>query len=699
MRRLARLVDDRYLALGDGRDGGRRRKAEYMRSRPAGFVVALSAVVASSLWAGPGSAGAGLPVNSVTLTASPTAPGMLRVEWTDATLDQEFELAWGLRWSEAYRITWGLTGDLTPESVVLDAQNRFRLPSPLVIPNLAPGSYTVTVDVVGISDSGPTTSYDVTNPRLIGTQTVEVVEPPRPACPQGESVCGTFVGTGTEFGGVLLSGGTSSDLFTKGRDPEPTTFHWRPTSSQWVFDNDAGLGNYTRVQLQFSDRSGVDYARWWSAFGDSGRTASRATEILIPTSPECLGFDFEVDLTKCNFDGVNLGEITMEAGTAVSGTLTEEDGTALDPEDFGNLCVFVWEQVGSSTSWERFTQRCAQRYEPAGDGQPARGGFNFEGQERGYWRIALPPGKFRFHFDESPNYFGDEGILNHNTILAAHWWKGAPGASVRAERLADATTLTVASTAITGIDGVMRPSKQLRLDVVGIPDSITLYGGRIAVVDDFDNWTGGAMEITNGSVGANVTGLVEGRKYKIFLSFDYIDNVRKQLYQRWWLVGGGTLEDAAGIVPADVIEEPWQPGALLATLHRIDGSPYGDGEACLAMASTADLAKPVASSCTDQYGIVRLQRVPVGSYRIVAYQRNPITKALIGEALVIDESFDITLDLEPAPGFFPGYVLGLSDITRLSPGSSLPDGYSTGVAVVVPGDGSTAPANTREVAP
>jgi hypothetical protein len=437
-------------------------------------------------------------------------------------------------------------------------------------------------------------------------------------------------------------------------------FEWSPPDGQWPFDNDSAGKDWVRVRLQFVDRSGLSGSRWWSAFGDRGSNFANATEVLVRRggSVNWGGIAMSTD-----FAGVT-GDFKKLAGAA------EVDLVATDFTANGGLCVQIYEKVdqGSPASFEYATDVCGW------------GNFGFGDPEGvpGRWRVGLQPGTYRLKFVDPANYYGIANVLLHNVTFASQWW--TPGG--RAENLRDASDLVVtAGTPLTNIAGVLRPSKQLRLDVIDIPEEVNIASlrGRITVSDDFGNWTGGTMEVDlrQRRVGANVTGLVDGRAYRIFLSFSDNNGL-----SRWWLIGGGTLEDATPIVPDETIIEPWQPRPLLVTMHDQVGVPYGPGEGCVVLLPLGS-ETPAASACTDQYGIVFLQQVPLGTYRVLAYQRDPVTKTELYSAIRLAD-FDVTNTL-PISEVFRNYSYGLSDISRLGDGVTLSSWYLDAAAIVLPG--------------
>lgn len=636
-------------------------------------VMASTATVVGAVSGGTGGAGAAAvdgvaaaAVDDVTVSVSDDAPGMMRVSWTRAAGSQ-------LNLVQAYRLSWW-EGDSTSgeplDSVVLDARGRPRTADPLVIPDLDSGEYTVQVDVVRANTGSP----GYTRVAVIGSDTVTVTAPDEPLepCEPGVALCGNVAGSeGFYPEALLVSGGTGSGVYPRDDDRDGVyTFGWSEPDDQWVWDDMNNGSRYMRARLQLVDRMALDAGRWWTAFGDAGRNVTNATEVLVPASS--------------TGRGLNLGTIVMEPGTKVTGELREDsgDGTSapLEPSDFKALCVDVFEQVDTGT-WEVFNSTCS------GTGS----GFQVDREVPGRWQIAVPPGTYRVLFVDRANYYGVENVLLYNVNYAKQWWRddGTPG-----DNVASATDIVVDDSdtveVIDGVDAALRPAKQLRLDVVDIPAGIDVdqLEGRITVSDEFGNWTGGLMVAGDDgrSMGANVTGLVEGRAYKIFLSFNGggVD--------KWWLVGGGTLEDASPIVPADVIEEPWQPDPIAVSVHRSDGRVYGAGEACVAIAPLDGASAPLASSCTEGGGMVRLQRVVPGSYRVVAYQRDTVSGELVGEPVVI-QPFAVDLGLPPHPSV-PGHVRGLADVSLLEDGARLAGGARSDAAIVVPAATGRVPAGS-----
>lgn len=268
--------------------------------------------------------------------------------------------------------------------------------------------------------------------------------------------------------------------------------------------------------------------------------------------------------------------------------------------------------------------------------------------------------------------------------------------------------LVVAGTPINNVDGVMRVAQQLRVDIVDIPidattsASPTLFGlrGAVYALDTVSGaWTGGAMTlvtssaspslVTSATLSANVTGLVAGRAYKIFLIAGNEDGEGRERLSEQWLVGGGTLENASGLVPGPVITEPWPVKPFLVTMHRPDGTPYENDRACIAVFPRGANASgtPAASACTETLpviglgpvsGLVFLQRLPLGEYEVYAYKKNQ--NLVDGTPILVDENFEVLRNM-PTNSF--GLLVGISDTSRLNSGS-VPFPYDPNSAVVLP---------------
>jgi hypothetical protein len=601
-------------------------------------MIAVLLLLASGLAFGAGGARAEAPF-SVTVTSSASAPGMLMVRWTADPAEP---------WILTYIVTWwrGTDTAVAPAgSVVLSPYNRVpETPLAAVIPSLEDGAtYTVEVTSVVMSGTGPVL--------LNSVEDTEVVAGSTPTCETGR-LCGTLADSPGSLRTVsVYTGGTNGMATVEG-----SNFRWSPPS-EWPTDNPTTGGGWTTVTMQIVDRSGISATRWWSAFGDPGVSYETATAILLPSSGP----------------SVNVGTIAATAGTLLTGELRKElpgGGSApLTASDFVDLCIDVIRI--SAAGPQSAATMCGFR----------DFGFGSDLTVPGKWRISLPPGTYRIRFIDRPNYFGTSNVLLYNVNFAPQWWRadGARGESPSTASLFDLPAGTPGD-----LSAVLRPAKQVRVDVTGIPASVDLTEAwaSVSIVDEQGNWTGGAMTIdaVARTASASVTGLVEGRPYRIFLRFEGSGGS----FYRWWLVGGGTLDSATGIVPGPVVVEPWQTQPLLVSLHRPDGNAYGPGEACIALAPAASPGdEPAASSCVGSNYVALLQRVPAGTYRVVAYRRDPDTGETIGSPIRLAD-FEVTNDLPTAAPFFPDFAIGVSDTSRLAGGASITPPFSPLAAVVLP---------------
>lgn len=620
------------------------------------------------------------------LATDPAAPGMVRV-WIDPDRPLDHGQSYRVRW-------WSVDADergALVGSVVLTA---FREDGqgPVAITGLTAGTYDVELDVV-VPDGGgfvraPGTDVDsgrilvevAALPADCGTTVPPATDEDPDPDPVGVSVCVRFVdGADNPVSAPLFidffSGSTSTSGFTllDGRvgliDRAAVDF-W---PSDTADDPTLGVPEWSRFRMAASDRSATYAVDWWSAFGDAGVTGETATEFLVP-----------------NGGAVNLGDVTLVPGTRMVGEImkSDDDGGALplEPADIVSPCTLILRVDSGST--EYVNEICGF------DGNPALG----EGQG-GKWQVALLPGEYVVRIFDRANYFGGEDILNYNVRFASEWWRSDGG---RGENQAQASVITVGTDEVDLGQRVLRNAEQLRIDITGIPQQIfddnplierpeaeplESINARISVTDDFGNWFGGAMEIDRSArtAKASVTGLVEDRPYRVFVSFNGVG------VNRFWLVGGGTLTDATPVVPQGgetAIEESWQLPQIIVSLHREDGTPYGPGEACVFLRSVDDEApRRSASACTGQLqgfdGVILLQRVPEGIYEAVAYRRsgnNSIGPPVIIRNFELDDEAE-TIDLGTE------FTTGLSDVSGLT-APSLPFPYSPDRAIVIPVEGN-----------
>ena len=667
-----------------------------------------TSLVATHLTAPPAQANGVSTGITITSETSPDAPGMIKVSWNEPS--GVSNLPDWQQWH--YRISWVTTSGGAPiGEVVLDQQSMPRMATTsVIIPNLeANTNYTVSVDVVTASASAYSPVAGIASAPTV----VSVSAAPLVACQTG-LICGEWATSSATSGAPVIRTSLYSYLSSSDMIPEGAQgVRWTP-GSQWPTHNSLTSQDWIPATFHFIDYSGQLASHWWSPFAsDEGSSFERSTSVLVPR----------------NGPSVNFGTVTLSAGVPISGTLSKEgsggptlsagtpgssngggglvdaDGDLFDDRDgdFIDLCIEVLR--GSDASNVEFVSvMCAYR----GFGFPDPATPGVEASNPGQWRMALPANDDYFlRFVDRANYFGAANVLLYNVKWATHFWR--PDGN-RGERLFGASSvaaglLSVTTVARTGIDGVLRPAKQLRVDVTGIPldattsASPTLFGlqGGVYIQDTVSGaWNGGAMTlvttsasppiVSSATLSASVTGLVEGRSYRVFIYAQNRPPVGTPALVRSWVVGGGTVEDGEGLVPGDVISESWPIAPIFLTMHRADGSPYGDGEACIAVfpRGSNGSGRPSASACTETVaaysapGVVFLQRLEPGLYEIYAYKRSG--GQLSGTPLLIDDSFEVSLALA-TPSIAPGYFIGISDTTRLT-GSLGP--YDSRSAVVLP---------------
>jgi hypothetical protein len=658
-------------------------------------------------------------INLVLLT-SQNHPGMMLVDWT---VDEEAIPFADDATYLAYRLQWSLNGSANVSEAVIVRQNEPF--TRLIIPNLSTGNYTATIS--GYVNQHETTGWFSTTSAT--TEVTEGASPESMVCPNpggphgheeeqghndGDEVPEGEVDNGEESGvgdaedlGVqnleeeteeegapetpvlicVTPSGVSEDAIVDltiyintssggmGTAEAPhSEFVWG-----WDFPQGKCVGfsstscpanpssDYFLARINYRDRAGVTTSRWWSAFDDDGHLFYSATQVLVPLRlevgpPVKLTFDLsEQGINSITLEGelfkeTESGPAPLEKGlTDEQGNLAfDENFNAIDPKDFINPCVEIYNSKKQFVNIE-----CGY------DGSP----FSADPDTPGYWKMRLPAPTdgdyYKIFFVDRANYFGLDNVLLYNVKFAAEWAGPLSGSSrTRSESYSTAASF---SSTTSGIDAVLRPAQQLQATVQSVPASYT--DARIMVFDPISQrWAGGAMakvddENETHTWGANVTGLVQGRAYRIYFSF-HGDGVG----QRFWLVGGGDLTTAPGIVPGDDLTEPWPNRPYAVTVHNADGSLIDDYDTvCVALIRTDDSV--AASSCNDgnnffgSPGIVLMQRVLPGSYRAIAWRvANPSAAILVGAIEV------------PASGQTP--FLGISSISAA--GISNYDGQNLG---------------------
>lgn len=621
-------------------------------------VLAALAIIASSLLVttvtGRLASGNGAPP-PLTVTTDAAHPGMMYVQWHQPG-------------AAALRLQWSSNGGNASEAILVPSQGTSR--DGIIIPNLTAGTYSVTTSVV--------TSQQQEWHATVSAQATVAQSAPAANCPdfprwdpntqqstpQPATICGTLTGlpAGAAPWLYVYADGASSMMYLYDTGPHAGQFTWTPPPGQphttANAENFFGVSPFMRARLQFLDATGSAVSQWWAAFGETGNRFDTGTDVLVPMSPSGGPVRLDFDLGRITNFMTLEGEITKD----VNGVATQLAST-----DFERLCIQVFEasQIAADERIAYSQVMCAGP-QPGGFIDPTDG-------NRGKWRIKLPTGNYRVRFQDEPNYATENGTLVSNVKFAPEWCCGTM--ADRAEQRLDGQTRALATTT-SGLNVSLRPAKQLQVTVSGVPADYATQDTQASIVvgDDFGNWTGGAMALSSATTWtAFVTGLVEGRAYKIFLSFS-----RNGFPTRWWLVGGGTLESAEGIVPGDQLTEPWQPAPYLVTLHHTDGTPLGANDGCVAVLPLND-DTPLASNCTNDHGEVPLQRLVAGRYRVIAWTAD-------GESIMEVGEFDVTAN-QTMSTVWTDHAIGIADTSALV--GSLPGGYDTAGAVVMAG--STAP--------
>lgn len=555
---------------------------------------------------------------NLTLTAS---NGMLEVEWS---VDQAEDRP------TAHRLKWwtGSSASGNPTESVVLTNISIDTTESIVLP-LTNGTYTVQVEQT--LDSNPATAVWTV---VDSAKTATVTGYTAPSCTGSDYACGTAtVGAGANAFVRLYLGESSAGA---GGSVVGSTysFGWAPTISSFPSANfgfDQTGNNWIRLRAMVGSQNGGFVNKWWSvsAFGDDGGDFDQATEVLLPKS-------------GTNRFTFALGTLTG-TGSEIGGRITKDSGTGapnLQATDFVDLCVHVFRL--RDEQWRFATILCSF------------GSAQFGFANRGDWKQKLLPGNYRIRIWDRPNYFG-ANLLLYNVKFAGQWWTSS---STRAENISNAETITVAAgdPARTNIDAVLRAAKQLRVDVTNVPTEFQVAGGQgqISVADSFGNWTGGAMEYSaaDNKWTAAVTGLVEGRAYKVFLAFNGQNGA-----SRWWLIGGGNLELADGVVPSgDVLVEPWQPKPYQVRIYDETATSYSEGDACIALLDADGVAK--ASACQEGEAAL-LQRVEPGTYTVNVWQKDTTTGEIIGNPL---EFGPITISTSQTASNSNDYACGISNL-------------------------------------
>jgi hypothetical protein len=615
------------------------------------FTIATAmAIIATSLMVsvigGQLAKGNGSP-DPLTVTTHADYAGMMYVQWYQPN-------------AQALRLQWSTDGTNVSESVLIPSPGTSR--DGIILPNLTAGAYSVTLSV--LTQQQPDWHATVSAQATIA-QSAPAANCPAHPLPGGGTTPATLCGDLTARSGTTESMQVYSDGASSGIAISGNTFTWAPPNDQWAHTtyhrrDVFGVSPFMRARLQYLDMAGEMVSQWWSAFGETGSRFDTATDVLVPIDPTDGPVRLDFDLDRIT-DFITLaGEFQKETGAG---------SAPLVAADFQRLCVQVFDVGVEQTT----PQLVYSQVMCANVGAPSY----YDNEHPGRWRIKLPNARYVIRFQDEANYYGDAGVLLANVNFAPEW---CCSVDTRAETREQAQVL---STTTSGLNVVLRPAKQLQVTVSGVPAEYATLAtqANIVVGDDFGNWTGGAMVTTSATTwGANVTGLVEGRAYKIFLSFSGSNGEP----DRWWLVGGGTLDSADGIVPGDVLVEPWQPAPYLVTLHHANGSPLGNNEGCVAVFPEGSTTQ-VASNCTNGQGEVALQRLLAGRYRVIAWTANGESTLEVGE-------FEVTAtqSMSTRQGR-NDHAVGIANLTALGDGATLGGSYQSSGAVVMPGSVAPTP--------
>jgi hypothetical protein len=626
-------------------------------------------------------------VTQVTATTSADAPGMIHVAWPVREDDSGHRISW---W------TGSDTQQSPTGSVVRTADWPSRTESALTLTELATGTYSVLVERTSDRDGDP-------NWTAVGQDTATLaVGPHQPttACPDAHDgypvVFCVDITNPSAFGSLNLqlewiSGGSGGTLSASGsryyavaQDEYP-----RPRSNSGLHPVDRfGDEPWYRARIQIRDYSGLVTSRWWTQPGfddlDTGTTFVDATDYIVPDEDS-------------NSGAPPTFQITLDdEGVVLSGTITKDvDGlaTELDPRSFfsgGDIaspCVAVFTQVGEEWPWVQ--DICTWGGEPDA---PQDGGFSrLSGSlGPGDWRFRLPSGLYKIRIIDRTSFEIDSGVLEMRVRFASQWYSDG---DTTAENVDAATVIdTRTGGDRTGLDATLRDAKQLDIVVTDVPEGFR-SSARVVVTDEHGNWFQGAavFDEDDATWTTAFTGLVEGRRYKVFLYFSGSEGYR------WWLVGGGTLDLADGVIPSgEELVEPWQPMPYAVAVVDQFGQPWGDDEACFSLAVPGETGEDavVASSCTANVGgtegVVVLQRVLAGSYRVLGWVQDPDTGEQVGEPIDLG-TIDVAADQTAGP--IQPYASGIADVGLLGDDVTLASPYDEDWTVVVPDPDAEAPSD------
>lgn len=656
-------------ATGSSRRGRSRGQRSWRRSR---LALALGLIITSAVAAGGTATQADgdphaftPPEISVTAATSAAHPGMILVAWSVAGEPDPTDRDASYRF---FRLQWGKTNDTNvSEAVIVQRDLPF---TSLVIPSLSEGEYAVTMSgrpqpwrpnpMEWVATTSVTVTVDADAPAA------DMECPPAPNPPVGPFGVGTpsllcitptNASPEADMNFVLYKDSQSGDMAAS-VGAFPQTYVWGynfPAISQKCDGElttscmDTNESEFMLARVAYRDRKGVSTTRWWTAFGDTGTTFFNATQVLVPTTSSAgPPVHLSIDLTEGDFITLE-GELRKGEGEGAqleAGSFTEE-GVLIDNDqkDFINPCVKVF--------------NAASQFVNLDCGFGGRG-FGVDEDTPGKWRMRLPQpaaGDFyKLRFEDRLNFDPNDGVLAYRVKFATQWC-GAPaeGRCNRVERFADAHAFT---TTTSGLNGVLREAQQLTVTVSAVPEAYN--GADIRLYDEVaQRWIAGALEVasTDGDTKtwtANVTALVQDRPYRIYFAF-----WGPGVPSRVWLVGGGDLQTAPGVVPGTDLTEPWPNRPYAVTVHNADGSLIEERDsACLALIRSDDSV--AASACNDgdnffgSFGFIQLQRVVPGTYRAIAWRTNNPENAILVGAVEVPGSDQVAF-LEDA--------LNPSDIT------------------------------------
>lgn len=634
------------------------------------------------------------PAITVSAESSDDHPGMVRVSWAIGSGETAEDPTSHEASFERYLLQWATTG-ASPQQVNQALIMRRDEPfTSLVIPNLTADDYIVTISARPEEwRQNPPQWASTISAQVTVTTSAEAASMTCPTPPSGNEgpfpagtpglICLTpsNATSGANMNFVLYKGTQSGDLAaTVGA--APNTFVWGYKYPNFPAENcdgevtsscnESSESQYFLARVNYRDRAGVSTTRWWGAFDDLGETFYNATQILVPTSP-AVGppVHLNFDLTEGDFITLE-GELQKGTGQPLEKGVFE-NGTLQDPKDIVNPCVKVFNAARQFVNLE-----CAF------NGWP----FSISEEHPGRWRMRLPrptgDNFYRVYFVDRSNFDPQTNVLAYSVKFAPQWCGGDlnPSECTQAETFNTAAQFT---TSASGLTAILRDAQQLRVTVSAVPNVFDY--GEIRVYDEIaQRWTSGAMTVvtTEGETstwGSNVTGLVQGRAYRIYFRFFGPQNLHRS-----WLVGGGDLATAPGVVPGSDLTEPWPNRPYAVTVHNSDGNLIEEyNSACVALIRANESV--AASACNDgdnllgSPGIVLLQRVVPGTYRAIAWRTGSPQSAIVVGTLEVPASGQ-----EPfLEGRSATYAAGISNWTNQSLGA-LPSGIPspTVSAVIIP---------------